>query len=728
MKRTSITALFLLLAVLLSACGSGSADIHDPYYTDTSEWGNFPDGSFPEDPPEVPSDSDTNVPSVTPPEEIKTNEAVTALNAGRFEGKPNEVTVTCQSGTKDAYVIDGNVITFTEIKEDSVYSISGRLYGNIVINCGDGHKFDLELCGFSIISDNECPISILSGDEVSVTAKKNSKNYIYDDRSAVDENGVSYAIFSEVDTEICGKGELTVVSLNNKGIHSKKDLQIKNLTLSVLCKDNALKGDDSVELKKASATLISTAGDGIKTENSDISAKGNQRGTVTANGGTYYIYAACDGIDAAYDVVINEDTVLNIYTDKYSDFSEEVTAVAEDVYFIRFTSKNYKYSVRYSNDSGETLWVNAEYHSSVSGGRSTYYYYSFPKNAFYDKMQFFIYSSNMLQGQDEDYLVASDKVTCNSAYDTFALTSRGNSLSYSWTNYTTQINDGFGMGRPGGGGPGGFGGFGEGNKDKGEYSTKGIKAANEIVINGGTIYIKAYDDALHASNDSTLENGEAPKGNITVNGGALNVYSNDDGIHADGTLTVKSGNVTVENSYEGLEGTAIRIDGGNISVNATDDGINSTATSGTGVCIAGGNLYIYCTGDGIDSNSRTSYSGIIFEGGNVIVISNSGGNSAIDTEQGYTYNGGRILAIMPSRGMSNEATHCANFTSVATNKTASLTEGRYLTVASNSADILTLRIPASISARVIYLGDNGADISTTDSTPAQLDEGNVIWY
>ena len=78
MKRTSITALVLLLAVLLSACGSGSADIHDPYYTDTSEWGNFPDGSFPGGPPEVPSDSDTNAPSVTPPEEIKTNEAVTA--------------------------------------------------------------------------------------------------------------------------------------------------------------------------------------------------------------------------------------------------------------------------------------------------------------------------------------------------------------------------------------------------------------------------------------------------------------------------------------------------------------------------------------------------------------------------------------------------------------------------------------------------------------------------
>ena len=38
--------------------------------------------------------------------------------------------------------------------------------------------------------------------------------------------------------------------------------------------------------------------------------------------------------------------------------------------------------------------------------------------------------------------------------------------------------------------------MGDGNSDKGEHSTKGIKAANEIVINAGTINIKAYDDGL----------------------------------------------------------------------------------------------------------------------------------------------------------------------------------------------------------------------------------------
>ena len=103
-------------------------------------------------------------------------------------------------------------------------------------------------------------------------------------------------------------------------------------------------------------------------------------------------------------------------------------------------------------------------------------------------------------------------MTQNSAYDTFALTQSYNRLWYQWTNYTTTIQEG-GFGGPGGHGGGGMGGtgapghpggMGGGNTDKGEYSTKGIKAANEIVINNGTVNIKSYDDAIHANNDTTL--------------------------------------------------------------------------------------------------------------------------------------------------------------------------------------------------------------------------------
>jgi len=653
---------------------------------------------------------------------------------GYFEDESTDIVVECVSGTQGAYKLEGTTLTFTGVGEESVYSISGKLRGNIVIDVGDSYKFDLELHGLSLVCNSTNPITVVSGDEVAIQAKKDTKNYIYDMRAAIDstdETLYSGAIHSDVDLEIGGKGELNVISENNNGIHSKDDLQVKNLTLLVACIDNSLKGNDGVEIEGGNTTLIASGGDCIKTSNSDISEKGNQRGSISIVGGTHNLYAACDGIDAAYNATIDDSTtVLNIYTDKYSNYSKEVTATSSDANYIRFTSNAYYYSVKYYNSDTDYVWVNAEYHSSVSGGRSNYYYYSYPKMPDYAKVQFFIYETEAQRGQDSEYLVASDYLTQNSAYDTFALTQSYNGLGYQWTNYTTTIQEGgFGGGRPGGpggGGMGGPGGMGEGNTDKGEYSTKGIKAANEIVINNGTVNIKSYDDAIHANNDTTLENGATPLGNVTINGGTITAYSNDDGLHADGALSVSAGTVSVTNSYEGVEGTTVNISGGYVSVNAKDDGINATTTSGVAIAISGGTVYIYCTGDGIDSNSRTSYQGIVFSGGNTVVISNSNGNSAIDTEQGYAYEGGAVIAIMPRGGMSNEATHCQNFSSVGKSTQMSLNKDSYL-VAEIGGGTATVKMPASINALVITLGDSSPSINTESSANVTLDENGVAW-
>ena len=500
---------------------------------------------------------------------------------GYFEDESTDIAVECISGTQGAYKLEGTTLTFTGVGEESVYSISGKLRGNIVIDVGDSYKFDLELYGLSLVCNSTNPITVVSGDEVAIQAKKDTKNYIYDMRSTIDttdETLYSGAIHSDVDLEIGGKGELTVVSENNNGIHSKDYLQVKNLTLLVACIDNSLKGNDGVEIEGGNTTLIASGGDCIKTSNSDISEKGNQRGSISIVGGTHNLYAACDGIDAAYNATIDDSTtVLNIYTDKYSNYSKEVTANSSDTNYIRFTSNAYYYSVKYYNSDTDYVWVNAEYHSKVSGSRSNYYYYSYPKMPDYAKVQFFIYESESQLGQEEEYLVMSDYLTQNSAYDTFALAQSYNGLGYQWTNYTTTIQEG------GFGGPGGHGGgmMGGGNTDKGEYSTKGIKAANEIVINNGTVNIKSYDDAIHANNDTTLENGATPLGNVTINGGTITAYSNDDGLHADGALSVCAGTVSVTNSYEGVEGTTVNISGGYVSVNAKDDGVNATTTTGT---------------------------------------------------------------------------------------------------------------------------------------------------
>jgi len=648
---------------------------------------------------------------------------------GYFEGESTDIVVECVSGTQGAYKLEGTTLTFGAIGEETVYSISGTFRGNIVIDVGESYKFELELHGLSLVCHSTNPITVISGDEVAIKAKKDTKNYIYDMRSAIDstdETLYSGAIHSDVDLEIGGKGELTVISENNNGIHSKDDLQVKNLTLFVACIDNALKGNDGVEIEGGNTTLIASAGDCIKTSNSDISEKGNQRGSISIVGGTHTLYAACDGIDAAYNVTVDDSTtVLNIYTDKYSNYSKEVTATSSDVNYIRFTSNKYYYSVKYYNSDTDYTWVNAEYHSKVSGGRSTYYYYSYPKMPDYAKQQFFIYEKESQRGQEEECLVSSDYLTPNSGSDTFALTQSYNGLSYRWTNYTTKV-----QGSRWGGGPGGFGGgpggMGDGNTDKGDHSTKGIKAANEIVINAGTINIKAYDDAIHANNDTTLENGASPLGNVTVNGGNITVYSNDDGLHADGTLNIKAGTVSVTNAYEGLEGTQVSISGGYVSVNSKDDGINATTTTGTAIAISGGTVYIYCTGDGIDSNSRTADVGIVFTGGKTVVISNSGMNSALDTENGYTYTAGSVVAIMPQGGMSSESTHCDNFSSVGAKKNVSVSNDGYLVVGIGNTTA-TIKMPVSLSAIVVVLGDKSPSITTESSTTQTLDENGVAW-
>lgn len=661
------------------------------------------------------------------------------LYEGYFDEDLQEITVTCLSGTPNAYRIEGSVLTFTALSEDSVYSLSGQMKGNVIIDVGENYKLDLELQGVSIVCEKTNPITVLSGSKVSITAKKDSENYIYDHRPAVTaEEEYAAAIYSMVDLEICGKGSLSVVSAENNGIHGKDDLEVKNLTLTVSCVDNALKGNDSLTVTGGTTTLIASQGDGMKTTNSNVSEKGNQRGTVTISGGNHTIYAACDGIDAAYNVVVDDEaTVLSIFTDKYSSYSEEITAVDGENYYVRFTSQAYQYSVRYS-DKDRELWVNAEYHSQVSGGRTTYYYYAFPKHTDYSKMQFFIYSSSMKQGQDENYLAATEDLSPNGAYDTFALTASGNSLGYTWTNYTTTVQEstrpgGGGMGgRPGGGGfggggMGGMGGMGGGNTDKSDHSTKGIKAANEILISAGTVNVKAYDDALHANNDTPLENNAAPTGNVTISGGVVTVYSNDDGIHADGTLTLTGGTVTVQNSYEGLEGTRVILDGADVSVVSKDDGVNATTTSETGVEIKSGYLYVYASGDGIDANSRVRYGGIVFSGGRTVVISTSGGNSAIDTEQGYSYTGGIVLAAMPSGGMTSESTHGDTFARAATQKSISLNEGDYLTVSVNGERTVTVQMPQRLSGQIIYLGSTSASVFAEASASVSLDRSGVCW-
>lgn len=531
--------------------------------------------------------------------------------------------------------------------EEITFEISGKLCGSLSFDINRDTDAVIELGGIEILSYGDCPIYISSAKNADISAKKDTENSINDLRSEAAE--LKSAIYSVCDLKLKGTGKLTVVSENNNGIHSKDDLTVQKLTLSVSCIDNALKGNDGVTVKSGEITLISRKGDGIKTSDSSVSSKGNQKGDAVIEGGKISIFAACDGIDAAHDAVI-EGGEISIMTDRYSEYSEEVAA-----------AKNGADTLKAMSTEKENRGMGGPGGGGPGGG---------PGGGF-------------------------------------------------GGGFGGDPGGGFGGGH--GGGMGGFGGGG--NTDKGDYSTKGIKAANDITVSGGEITVRSYDDALHANSGNSLENGLSSTGNVTVKGGTLTLSSNDDAIHADGAAVIEGGVIDIKTSYEGIEGDRVEIKGGEISVVSSDDGINGTATDGESIVISGGTLYVYAGGDGVDSNSHTGYGGIVFSGGKCVIISTGRDDSAIDTENGYSYTSGTVVAVGISGMMQNETVNCRNFGSVGSKATVNIAQDAYLTV----DGVLTLKMPCAMNSYVVVLGKTGAAVSSSQTSQAEFDANGVCW-
>ncbi len=171
----------------------------------------------------------------------------------------------------------------------------------------------------------------------------------------------------------------------------------------------------------------------------------------------------------------------------------------------------------------------------------------------------------------------------------------------------------------------------------------GLQAETVLMISAGDITINAAQDTLHCN------------AHIQILGGDMVMNAGDDGAHADDTLYIADGIITIQDSYEGLEGALVIIDGGDITAVADDDGINAAGGSdnsagpsdqfsdkeGYYIIINGGNVYVSAQGDGVDSNGD-----IYITGGTVVVDGpTSGGNSAIDIERSnFVVTGGTLIA------------------------------------------------------------------------------------
>lgn len=125
-----------------------------------------------------------------------------------------------------------------------------------------------------------------------------------------------------------------------------------------------------------------------------------------------------------------------------------------------------------------------------------------------------------------------------------------------------------------------------------DAASHALSGKDSVRIAGGTLSLTAGKDGIHSENTDTEDKGfiyvsggdfqitcesDGLDGDYTVqiDGGTFHIAAKDDGIHSDSDLIITDGDVTITESYEGLEGKTITLTGGNMDVTSSDDGLNA---------------------------------------------------------------------------------------------------------------------------------------------------------
>lgn len=196
----------------------------------------------------------------------------------------------------------------------------------------------------------------------------------------------------------------------------------------------------------------------------------------------------------------------------------------------------------------------------------------------------------------------------------------------------------------------------------------GLKGKDSITIKGGEITVNSTGDGVKSDNTE-----DTTKGYIIIEGGSLNITSGGDGIQAETTLTISDGDINIVSgggssnaathaesfqmgpwanpsntssssssetgSAKALKaGTALTVDGGNITIDSADDSIHTNDT----VTINGGKFQIKAGDDGIHADSA-----LVINGGDINITESYEGLEAAD----ITINDGNINLVASDDGL-----------------------------------------------------------------------------
>ena len=264
--------------------------------------------------------------------------------------------------------------TYDSSKDEYTFTVKGS-YEQIYVNAPD-KTIVLELNGVTVQNSLNSPIYVADCDEIEISAKKDTANNIKDNRPLFTEEesgqGKGAIYIDNGDLKLKGTGTLNVTSSYYNGIHCKDDVKIQKLNLNVNAVNHGIRGNDSVTVTSGTIN-ISCGGDGLHTENSDISSKGNQRGDVTINGGTLTINSWSDAIQASYNAVVEEldatvPVVIDAKTNKYSTYSGETVDVSNSTFYLKMNSSTYSNGSYTYAALINGQWYKATYKGEQSSG------------------------------------------------------------------------------------------------------------------------------------------------------------------------------------------------------------------------------------------------------------------------------------------------------------------------------------------------------------------------
>ena len=570
------------------------------------------------------------------------------------------------------------------ITKAGTYTFKGDINDVMITVDAPAQEVILVLEGANINNSAGPALFVREADKVIIQPAAGTTNTISDGSSYIVTDGGSTldgAIFSKGDLKIDGEGTLIVNGNYKHGIVSKDNLTITNGTLEVVSQKTGLNGKDCVKIHGGNVT-IEAGSDGICSDNIEDPT----RGYVEIIGGTIDITAASDGIQAyTYAYIEGGNTTINSIADgiktdtSYFQIMDGMLEIIAGDEAIQGASAVLIDGGSIVADSvGDGIASSVGYVNVSTGNINI------------------ISDNDGIQGET-DVTIRGGEIVIDAAYDGIvAVTGKvdvsGGNIDVTSGNDGIQSETSLYMSAgevditSGGGSSHSVGSSTE--------SFKGMKTAANIEISGGVTTINSADDCIHA--------------NVSVNisGGTITGSSGDDGIHADTDLIVsETANITITKSYEGMEATNIKVNGGSVSVTASDDGINAaggnnSTSSSTGgnrpgqgnfssstgtIVITGGKVYVKASGDGIDANGTLDVSG-----GEIIVsCPTSGDTSILDYDSSASITGGSFVGTGSQNMAQNFKTATQGSIAISTGNQSA---NSVITVKDSNGNVLISRI------------------------------------